>query len=156
MSVEDYDQKEMFQKWDYAYMDTAKRFANLSSARRKQVGAVVVKEKNIISIGYNGMPSGWSNVCEDESTFRTKEEVYHAEANAILKLAGSHESAKDATMYCTCLPCLECAKMIYASGIHIVVYNENYNSDHRQMGGEFLKQCGVAVRQMCNKKEKEG
>ena len=111
-------------------MDVAERFAQLSHAQRAKVGAIIVKDDRIISIGYNGMPSGWDNVCEHDihhhelgtTTSVTKAEVLHAETNAIAKLAQSSESGKDAILFCTHLPCMECAKLIYQSGITEVYY----------------------------------
>ena len=114
----------MKQKWIDAFMDTAERFAQLSSAKRQQVGAVVVKDNRIISIGYNGMPSGWTNECEemihgeDDTVYsRTKDEVIHAEANAIIKLAKSGDRGDGADLFCTHAPCIHCAKLIYGAGI---------------------------------------
>lgn len=140
-------------KWDDAYMDTAERFASLSTATRLQVGAIVVKDNRIISIGYNGMPSGWSNTCEEEvvteyeshtdSILVTKPEVIHAEANAIAKLAKSNESGNGSQMYITHAPCIECAKQIYTAGVTSVTYKNEYRS---KTGVEFLKKCGVEVR----------
>mgnify|MGYP001599146048 CR=1 FL=1 len=130
----------MKEKFINAYMDVAERFAQLSSAKRLQVGAVVVKDDRIISIGYNGMPSGWDNVCEHEG--KTKPEVLHAESNAIAKLASSHESGKDATLFCTHAPCIECAKLIYQSGISTVYYKSKYRSIQ---GIEFLVKSNVRV-----------
>ena len=142
-------------KWQKAYMDTAERFGALSTAQKLQVGAIVVKDNRIISIGYNGMPSGWDNVCEDEiiteyesytdSALVTKPEVIHAEANACAKLAGSHESGRGAEMYITHSPCLECAKQIYTAGISKVYYKNEYRS---MDGLEFLKKCKVEVEQI--------
>jgi len=142
------------EKYLGSYMKTAKLFAGLSSARRKKVGAIIVKDDRIISIGYNGMPSDWDNNCEDEvadyfsdripiTTLKTKPEVLHAEANAIGKLAKSNESGEGATMFVTCAPCMDCAKMIYASGIKEVFYAENYNNSS---GLEFLMRCIISVR----------
>jgi dCMP deaminase len=130
----------MKQKFIKAYMEVAKTFANLSSAKRLQVGAVVVKDDRIISIGYNGMPSGWDNVCEHEG--KTKPEVLHAESNAIAKLASSHESGKNATLLCTHAPCIECAKLIYQSGISTVYYENSYRSID---GIQFLVKSNVKV-----------
>jgi dCMP deaminase len=135
-------------------MKTAKLFAELSSARRKKVGAIIVKDDRIISIGYNGMPAGWDNNCEDEDvdyfsdripikTLKTKPEVLHAELNAIGKLARSNESGEGATMFVTCAPCMDCAKMIYASGIKEVFYAEDYRD---QSGLEFLMRCIISVK----------
>ena len=128
-------------KWQEAYMDTAERFSALSSATRLKVGAIVVKNNRIISIGYNGMPSGWSNVCEDEND-KTKPEVLHAEENALCKLAGSNESGQDSEMYVTHAPCMNCARMIYASGVKRVYYRNEYKSKD---GIEFLQKCNLEV-----------
>ena len=130
----------MKDKFIKAYMEVAKTFANLSTAKRLQVGAIVVKDDRIISIGYNGMPSGWDNVCEHEG--KTKPEVLHAESNAIAKLASSHESGKDATLLCTHAPCIDCAKLIYQSGIATVYYKNDYRSTQ---GIEFLKKSNINV-----------
>ena len=136
-------------KWQSAYMDTAERFADLSTATRLKVGCIAVKDNRILSIGYNGMPSGWSNMCERPSGstgyLRTKDEVIHAEMNCLAKLASSNESGKGAELYITHAPCIECSKMIYASGI-IKVY---YRTEFRDMAGvNFLRQCGVGVEQI--------
>jgi dCMP deaminase len=142
----------MKDKFKSAFMETAQTFAELSHARRLKVGAIVVKEDRIISIGYNGMPSGWDNNCEDEflhedgsTTLRTKPEVLHAETNAIAKLAKSNDSGNGATMFITHSPCIECAKLIYQSGIDHVVYMQKYRDD---AGVEFLKRSGVTVEQV--------
>ncbi len=131
-------------KWIAAYMDTAERFAQLSSAVRLKVGAVVVKDHRIISIGYNGMPAGWTNVCEDEN-FKTKDEVIHAEANAILKLAKSNDGGDGASLFCTHAPCVQCAKLIYGAGINSVYYRNQYRNDD---GIKFLEKCEVKVMQV--------
>ena len=131
-------------------MDVAERFAQLSSATRLQVGAIVVKDDRIISIGYNGMPTGWDNCCEDvvredEVGFqvtKTKAEVLHAETNAIAKLAKSGESGLGATMFVTHAPCIDCAKLVYQSGIATVYYKNKYRSTQ---GLEFLNKSGVEV-----------
>jgi len=142
----------MKQKFIEAYMDVAERFAQLSSAVRLQVGAVVVKNNNIISFSWNGMPSGWDNCCEEEiiteyesytdSALVTKPEVLHAEANAITKLARSSESGAGATMFVTHAPCIDCAKLIYQSGIATVYYKNEYRSTQ---GLDFLNKSGVEV-----------
>ena len=140
----------MKQKFIEAYMDVAERFAQLSSATRLQVGAIVVKDDRIISIGYNGMPTGWDNCCddvirEDEVGFqvtKTKAEVLHAETNAIAKLAKSGESGLGATMFVTHTPCIDCAKLVYQSGIATVYYKNDYRSTQ---GLEFLDKSGVEV-----------
>lgn len=168
----------MKEKFIDAYMDVAERFAKLSSARRLHVGAIVVKDDRIISIGYNGMPAGWDNNCEDrvydtgaggwvspeefESMYpytewnedaeeeyryglKTKLEVLHAETNAIAKLAKSNESGMGATMFITHAPCLDCAKLIFQSGIGSVLYRDAY----RDTGGvTFLEKSGVIVTQI--------
>jgi dCMP deaminase len=133
-------------------MQTAKIFAELSHARRLHVGAIVVKDDRIISIGYNGMPSGWDNNCENivgyergEPVLKTKPEVLHAETNAISKLARSGESGEGATMFITHSPCLECAKLIYQSGISQVYYEQQYRDDQ---GVKFLKHCKIKVQQI--------
>jgi dCMP deaminase len=139
----------MKQKWIDAFMDTAERFAQLSSAKRLQVGAVVVKDNRIISIGYNGMPSGWTNECEElvhriaeEPILKTKDEVIHAEANAISKLAKSGDSGDRADLFCTHAPCVHCAKIIYGAGIKKVFYRNSYRDE---LGLEFLQKCGIDI-----------
>ena len=143
----------MKEKFVSAYMDVAERFAELSSARRLHVGAIVVKDDRIISIGYNGMPSGWDNNCEFEyknpqtkiTELITRPEVLHAETNCIAKLAKSNESGMGATMFITHAPCLDCAKLIYQSGISSVLYRNSY----RDTGGiTFLEKSGIAVEQV--------
>ena len=142
----------MKQKFIDAYMKTAEVFAGLSSARRLHVGAIVVKDDRIISIGYNGMPSGWDNNCENivgydtkGPVLKTKPEVLHAETNAIAKLAKSNDSGLDATMFITHAPCLDCAKLIYQSGIGSVLYRNSYrNTD----GVTFLEKSGVKITQV--------
>ena len=138
-------------------MKTAKLFAEHSYAKRRKVGAVIVKDNRIISIGYNGMPSGWDNNCEDVvtpslpylqgdgPTLKTKPEVLHAESNAIAKLARSSESGNGASLFVTCSPCLDCAKIIYQSGILEVFYNQEYRSND---GIEFLTKCNIPVRKL--------
>jgi dCMP deaminase len=139
----------MKEKFINAFMDVAERFAQLSSAKRLQVGCVIVKDNRIISIGYNGMPSGWDNECEDEyqyedggHEFRTKPEVLHAESNAIAKLARSSESGEGATIFITHAPCMDCAKLIYQSGIASVYYKNQYRST---AGIEFLDKSKIKV-----------
>ncbi len=131
----------MKQKFIDAYMDVAERFARLSSAKRLNVGAIVVKDDRIISIGYNGMPTGWDNCCEDFNN-KSKPEVLHAESNAIAKLAKSSESGLGASIFITHSPCIECAKLIYQSGISTVYYKNPYRSS---AGIEFLKKSKVKV-----------
>ena len=140
----------MKKKFIKTYMDVAESFAKLSSAVRLQVGAIVVKDDRIISIGYNGMPSGWDNCCEDvvredEVGFqvtKTKAEVLHAESNAVAKLAKSSESGLGATMFVTHAPCIDCAKLVYQSGIAAVYYKNDYRSTQ---GLEFLTKSNVDV-----------
>jgi dCMP deaminase len=142
----------MKKKFIDAYMKTAETFADLSHARRLHVGAIIVKDDRIISIGYNGMPAGWDNNCEYEVTLedgddyvtdlKTRPEVLHAETNAIAKLARSTESGLNAAMFVTHSPCLDCAKLIYQSGINRVFYRDAYRSED---GIQFLKQSGIEV-----------
>ena len=142
----------MKDKWIDAYMDVAERFAQLSSAQRLKVGAVVVKDHRIISIGYNGTPAGWDNSCEDVVEMldggvvvtRTKDEVIHAEANAISKLARSNDGGDGAVLFCTHAPCIECAKMIYGAGVRQVFYRDVYKNDR---GVEFLEKLDIVVTQ---------
>jgi dCMP deaminase len=145
---------------DY-YMKIADVTSGLSYAKRLQVGAVIVKDNQILATGYNGMPSGWNNNCEahgseyDEVTkswyltdeLRTRPEVLHAETNAIAKVAQSTESSLGSTLFCTHAPCIECAKLIYQSGISTVYYKDEYRSDE---GLKFLKLSGVDVHQYNN------
>jgi dCMP deaminase len=161
----------MKEKLIQAYMKTAETFAELSHARRLHVGAIVVKDDRIISIGYNGMPAGWDNDCEntvfvlDEEVMgtdmvslgytqtdkgnwtklKTKPEVLHAETNAIAKLAKSTESGDGALLFVTHSPCLDCAKLIYQSGINSVFYRNSYRDD---AGINFLTKSGVEVTQI--------
>jgi dCMP deaminase len=161
----------MKEKLINAYMKTAETFAELSHARRLHVGAIVVKDDRVISIGYNGMPSGWDNDCEntifvlDEevmgtdmtslgytqtdkgnwSKLKSKPEVLHAETNAIAKLAKSTESGDGAVLFVTHSPCLDCAKLIFQSGIRGVFYRNSYRSTD---GIKFLEKSGIAVTQV--------
>lgn len=165
----------MKNKYKSAFMDTAFRFAKLSTAKRLKVGAIVVKDNRIISIGYNGTPSGWDNDCElyvypttdqlntlDSKTLAsmfplrddhgepyrlmTKPEVLHAEANAVSKLARSAESAEGATIFVTHSPCIDCAKLIYQAGIAEVYYHTEY--DGTKSGGvQFLEKCNIHIEQ---------
>jgi len=142
----------MKQKFIDLYMAWAERAAQLSHARRLQVGAVIVKDDSVISYGYNGMPAGWDNNCENivgynmgEPMLKTKPEVLHAESNAIAKLAKSTNSGMGATMFITHAPCMECAKLIFQSGIGHVLYRNSY----RDTGGvAFLEASGVKVEQI--------
>lgn len=154
----------MKRKWINAFMDTAERFARLSSSRRLHVGAVVVKDNRIISIGYNGMPAGWDNNCEhkiycddgdwseqqlpkDSNIWKkyklvTKDEVIHAEANAILKLAKSTDGGDGSDLFCTHAPCIQCAKLIYGAGIKKVYYRNSYRDT---IGLDFLEKCNIEL-----------
>ena len=154
----------MKQKFVDVYMKTAEVFSGLSSARRLHVGAIIVKDDRIISIGYNGMPSGWDNNCEDKIycddgdcseqllpkeadqwmryKLVTKPEVLHAETNAIAKLAKSTESGNGASLFVTHAPCLDCAKLVFQSGINSVYYRNSYRDSK---GIEFLERAGVKV-----------
>jgi dCMP deaminase len=136
-------------KWIDAYLDMADRFAQLSYAKRLKVGAIVVKDNRVISIGYNGTPAGWDNDCEElvyriaeEPVLKTKAEVIHAEANAIIKLAKSGDSSDGGSMFITHAPCVDCAKLIFGSGINSVYYRNSYRSEE---GIEFLKKCNIVV-----------
>jgi dCMP deaminase len=152
----------MKEKFKRAYMKTAETFAELSSARRLKVGAIVVKDDRIISIGYNGMPAGWDNNCEYEDVgfldavfgqpqtlithgLKTRSEVLHAEMNSLMKLAKSNESGNQASMFVTHAPCIECAKGIYQAGIKEVFYRSDYRSSD---GVEFLKKCNINVEKL--------
>ena len=131
-------------KYDKAYLKIAKEWGQLSYCPRKKVGAIIVKDKMIISDGYNGTPSGFENCCEDEDG-KTKWYVLHAEANAILKVAKSTQSCDNATLYITMSPCRDCSKLIHQSGIVRVVYQNSYKD---LAGIEFLKRAGVEVVQI--------
>lgn len=128
-------------KYDAAYMRMALEWAKLSHCNRRQVGALIVKDKMIISDGYNGTPSGFENFCEDENGY-TKWYVLHAEANAILKVASSTQSCKGATLYITMSPCKECTKLIHQAGITRVVYHVEYKDNS---GLDFLNKAGVVL-----------
>ena len=126
---------------DHRYLRMAKIWSENSYAKRRQVGCLIVKDRMIISDGYNGTPSGFPNVCEDDHNV-TFPYVLHAEANAITKLAGSNNSAHGATLYCTDMPCMECSKLIIQCGIVRVVYGWDY---HDTRGIELLKKAGIEV-----------
>ena len=141
------------------YMDVAQLTSTLSYATRLQVGAVIVKGHKILATGYNGMPAGWDNNCEDEIghvlddanhiveiRLKTKQEVLHAESNALMKVASSTESSENSTMYCTHATCIHCAKLIYQSGISSLYYRNTYRDT---AGLEFLEKSGVSVTQYC-------
>jgi dCMP deaminase len=158
----------MKDKFIHAFMDVAERFSKLSSAKRLQVGAIIVKDDRIISIGYNGMPSGWDNNCEatifvtkneaqgydmvaqgytetekgNWTRLKTRPEVLHAEMNALMKLAKSNESGNNAAIFITHSPCIDCAKGIYQAGIKEVYYKNDYRSSQ---GIEFLEKSNVEV-----------
>jgi dCMP deaminase len=128
-------------KYDKAYLKMALEWGKLSHCKRKQVGALIVKDRMIISDGFNGTPTGFDNCCEDEEGI-TKWEVLHAEANAILKVASSTQSAKNATLYITLSPCTQCSKLIHQAGIKRVVYARGYRD---ASGIDFLNKAGVIV-----------
>ena len=144
----------MKQKFVDAHMKVAETYAQLSSAKRLQVGAVIVKNDTIIGIGYNGMPSGWTNECEEVVTptlpylqgdgpiLVTKEEVIHAESNALCKVTKSTNSSEGAEMFVTHAPCIHCAKLIFQSGIRKVFYRDVYRETN---GLKFLEKCGVEI-----------
>lgn len=146
----------MKEKYKIAHMKVAEVYASLSTAIRLKVGAIVVKDNRVLSIGYNGMPSGWTNECEniirtDEAngiskyTTKTKPEVIHAEANAIAKLARATDSGLDSDMFVTHAPCIDCAKIIYGAGIRKVYYRNSYRET---AGIEFLQKCNIEVEQV--------
>lgn len=128
-------------KYDKAYLRIATEWGQLSYCKRKKVGAIIVKDRMIISDGYNGTPSGFENCCEDEEGL-TRWDVLHAEANAILKVAKSTQSCEGSTLYITLSPCKECSKLIHQSGIIRVVYHNGYRDDS---GIVFLKKAGIIV-----------
>ncbi len=128
-------------RYDRAYMRMAEEWAKLSYSQRKQVGAIIVKNRMIISDGYNGTPTGFENCCEDEQG-ETKWYVLHAEANAILKVAASTQSCEGATLYITMSPCKECSKLIHQAGIKRLVYKETYRDSE---GLAFLERAGVEL-----------
>ena len=131
-------------KFDAKYLRMAKIWASNSYCKRRQVGALLVKDNMIISDGYNGTPAGFENVCEDENGV-TKPYVLHAEANAITKVAQSGTSAAGATLYVTASPCMECSKLIIQSGIRRVVYSDEYRLDD---GIKLLKRAGIEVEKL--------
>lgn len=133
-------------KYDVAYLRIAREWSKLSYCKRKQVGAIIVKDKMIISDGYNGTPSGFENICEDEDG-TTKWYVLHAEANAISKVAKSTQSCENATLYITLSPCKDCSKLIHQSGIKRVVILEKYKDFS---GFDFLEKAGIEVLQINN------
>ena len=133
--------KEKINKFDRSYLEMAAVWAKNSYCKRRQVGAILVKDNMIISDGFNGTPSGFENICEDENGI-TKPYVLHAEANAITKIASSNNNSKDATLYVTASPCIECAKLIIQAGIKRVVYSEQYRITE---GIELLERAEIDV-----------
>ena len=136
------EQKQL--KYDIAYLRIAAEWGKLSYCKRKQVGAIIVRDRMIISDGYNGTPSGFENCCEDDEGL-TKWYVLHAEANAISKVAQSTQTCENATLYITLSPCKECSKLIHQSGIKRVVFQHGY---HDATGLDFLQKAGVIVNQI--------
>ena len=134
-------------RYDRMYMDIAKRIGEMSHAERTKVGAVLVKDTNILSFGFNGTPTGFDNDCEDffYGNMVTKPEVLHAESNAIAKVAMSTQSSEGSTLYVTLSPCVECAKMIIQAGLSRVVYKEKYRDDS---GMELLARARLEVEQL--------
>ncbi len=128
-------------KYDIAYLKMALEWAKLSYCKRRQVGALIVKNRMIISDGYNVTPTGFENACEDENNY-TKWHVLHAEANAIMKVSASTQSSEGATLYITLSPCKECSKLIFQSGIKRLVYHKAYTDNS---GLEFLKKAGLEI-----------
>tara|TARA_Y100000310_G_C20704127_1_gene833278 strand:+ start:15854 stop:16450 length:597 start_codon:yes stop_codon:yes gene_type:complete len=148
--VEERKVKSKETRYNNLYMRMAYDVATMSHARRKKVGCIIVKDGNTISMGWNGMPSGYENCCEQvigvddvgSPTYKTNREVLHAEANALMKLAKSTNSSEGATMYITCSPCFECAKLIHQAGISKVIYAEEYRD---KKGVDFLRKSGIIV-----------
>ncbi len=136
---------------DIRYLRMARIWSENSYCRRRRVGALIVKDKMIISDGYNGTPSGFENICEDDDNL-TKPYVLHAEANAITKIARSHNNSEGATLYVTASPCIECAKLIIQAGIKRVVYSEQYRLDD---GIQLLKKANIDILFIDPEKEKE-
>ena len=144
------------ERYDWLYLDIAKQVSKMSHARRLQVGSVLVRDDRILSYGWNGMPIGWDNNCEEEqiesplrypsvpTVLVTRPEVLHAESNCLMKVARSTETSEGGTMYITHSPCIECAKLIHQSGIERIVYLDLYRSS---IGLDFLKRCGTKVEQ---------
>ena len=138
--------QEKQRQYDVAYLKMAREWSELSYCKRRKVGALIVKDKMIISDGYNGTPTGFENICEDEAGY-TKWYVLHAEANAILKVASSTQSCKGATLYITLSPCQQCSKLIHQAGIARLVYLEAYKDDS---GLRFLQKAGVETCHIAN------
>jgi dCMP deaminase len=134
----------MKKKFVHFYLTVAQCASHMSYANRLKVGCVIVKNDNIISHSWNGTPAGWDNTCEDELG-HTKSEVSHAEENAIIKLAKSHEAGEGAIMFCTHAPCINCARLIYGSGIKELYYLEKYRDD---TGLDFLKKLGIKIKKV--------
>jgi len=134
-------EKNKQKKYDIAYLKMALEWAKLSHCKRRQVGALIVKDKMIISDGYNGTPTGFENICEDDENY-TKWYVLHAEANAIMKVSASTQSSKGATLYITLSPCKECSKLIFQSGINRLVFYKEYKD---RLGLDFLKKSGIEI-----------
>ena len=132
---------EKLSRYDKDYLKIAMELGSLSYCKRKKVGAIIVRDRMIISDGYNGTPSGFDNCCEDEAGL-TRWDVLHAEANAILKVARSTQSCEGATLYITLSPCKDCSKLIHQSGIKRVVYQKGYRDDS---GLQFLMKAGIEV-----------
>ena len=140
---------------DQVYINIAKEISTLSKCERAKVGAILVKDGNIISFGWNGMPSGWDNNCEYEvyhvqesdlpPTLTTKPEVIHSESNCLMKVTRSNQSSEGSTMFLTHAPCIHCAKQIYTAGIKVVYYDADWRSKE---GIDFLNKCGVIVNQI--------
>ncbi len=139
--TKEYSSKEKQEQFDFRYLQMAKIWAKNSYCKRRKVGALIVKDKMIISDGFNGTPSGFENGCEDEND-KTKSYVLHAEANAITKVAKSGNSSEGATLYITSSPCIECAKLIIQSGIVRVVYSDEYRKTE---GIELLERANIEV-----------
>lgn len=144
ITLQDLPYGERQSSFDLRYLEMARIWAQNSYCKRRQVGALIVKDRMIISDGFNGTPAGFENICEDED-FLTKPYVLHAEANAITKVAKSNNSSDQATLYITCSPCMECSKLIIQSGIRRVVFSEEYRITD---GLELLRRAGIDIVQL--------
>lgn len=141
-------------RYNNFYMNLAFSVAEMSHCSKRKIGAILVKDNRVLSLGWNGMPTDWNNKCEDRHG-NTKPEVLHAELNMIVKIAKSSDSAEGAVTYVTYLPCIECAKILYQSGISMVYYSEYKSGDHNTSGIKFLRKCRIPVIRINNGKNKK-
>lgn len=141
-------------RYNNLYIELVFSVASMSHCATRKVGAIIVKDNRVLSSGWNGMPAGWNNKCEDWHG-NTKPEVLHAELNMIAKIGRSNDSAEGGVVYVTYLPCIECTKILYQSGISAVYYSEYKGGDHNTNGIKFLRKCRIPVVRIKNKKNKE-